>query len=301
MKPCVRLIVPFVVLGLSQTVWAQTDPFNELAEADSGNAQVTLTVAGVPATLQQSPISVAENDGGGDSSDNQQLTNASFGLPGLSVLTLSGGENQTADTSTSNTASATAASSLTNASVLGGLVQIQGLQVTASCNDSATGDACQGSTSVGSLVIAGQTIPLGSVAPNTSIPVVGNVPVTVAGVPIQLPVNLTLTLNEQSTGGNGVSDKAINVTGFHLVGTANAGLVSLAVDIALAAPVAETAEDETGTECLEGGPEYLANPDDMGSFYQCVDLALHLHTCPPGLLFNVEQIVCDWPQDVPAR
>ena len=51
------------------------------------------------------------------------------------------------------------------------------------------------------------------------------------------------------------------------------------------------------TKCIHG--QFLRNPTDCTSFYQCVWSRPVRMTCPPGLYFNPRASVCDWPFNVP--
>jgi hypothetical protein len=229
---------------------AQTPAFHEFAEADSAAVNVTLTVAGIPVTLKPAPIDETITYDVG--STDVPLGSASLGLPGLSVLTLSGMDNQTANTATATEGTSTAMSSVGNVSMLGGLVQIHNLVASSGCDLAGGLDVCSGSTTLSSLVVAGQTIPLGTIAPNTQIAAIGSVPITVAGLPIHLPVNLTLTLNEQQLSGDGVGYENINLIGAHLTGSANAGLVQLTVNIAIAGPDDSVSDVNFSSEPADG-------------------------------------------------
>jgi hypothetical protein len=60
--------------------------------------------------------------------------------------------------------------------------------------------------------------------------------------------------------------------------------------------------DGGGVQCQPGdGPQYLLNPEDPGSFYQCTDGVPYKHDCPQGLVYNPlanPGPVCDWPHNV---
>jgi hypothetical protein len=294
---------PFLVAALatamSSAAMSQTSPFNELSDADSAEINVTLTAAGAPISLTQPPVDDSENDGVGAS--DHKVTSQTFSLAGLTVLSLTGAENQTNNTASLTADAASGISTIGSASLLGGLVQLQELSVSASCTGSSASDACQGSTSLQGLVVAGQTVPLTSpIAPNTAVPVVGQLSLTVGGQPVTLPVNLTLILNEQTTAGDDVTSGLINVTGAHLEGTASiAGLVTLNVDVALAAPVAQTARVQSAPQCTSSG-QFFANGWDASAFYRCVGTPPQPveSFCPHGLLLNPRNNNCSWPSIV---
>jgi hypothetical protein len=288
-----------LLTGTSGAAMSQTSMFNELSDADSAEINVTLTAAGVPLSLSQPPVDDAENDGVGASDD--KITAETFSLAGLNVLSLASAENQTSNAASASADSASAVSTVGSASLLGGLVQLQGLSVSASCAGSAASDACQGSTTLQGLVVAGQAVPVATpIAPNTVVPVVGQLQLTVGGQPVTLPVNLSLILNEQTTSGNGATSALINVTGAHLAGTASlAGVATLNVDVALAAPVAQTALVQSAPQCTSAG-QFFVNGDDASKYYECAGTSLMAfqHTCPAGLLFNIKDNLCDWPDVV---
>jgi hypothetical protein len=295
MKGYRRFMVAALAAAMSSAAMSQTSPFNELSDADSAEINVTLTAAGVPVSLLQPPLDDSENDGPG-ASDHKD-TSQTFSLGGLTVLSLTGAENQTSNTASLTADTASAISTIGSASLLGGLVQLQELSVSASCAGSSASDACQGSTSLQGLVVAGQTVPLTTpIAPNTAVPVVGQLSLTVGGQPVTLPVNLTLILNEQTTTGNGATSSLINVTGAHLKGTASvAGLVTLDVDVALAAPVAQTAVVEVYPKCTSDG-QFFVKSSDASEFLYCSGTPPepYVVTCSPGLLFDTTTNTCNW-------
>jgi hypothetical protein len=299
MRTCSFLTAAALAAGLSHAAMAQSSAFNELSDADIAAINVTLTAAGVPLTLQQPPVDDSENDGVGSS--DHKVTSQTFGLPGLEVLSFTGAETQTSNTASASADSASAISTVDTVSLLGGLVQLQGLKSSATCSGSMASDACQGSTSLVGLVVAGQNVPLASpIAPNTVVPVIGQLPITVAGQSVMLPVNLTLTLNEQSTAGNGATSSLINVTGAHLTGAASvAGLVSLDVDIGVAGPLAQTAVTQPAPQCTAAG-QFLVYPSDASKFFLCAGAppTPNEHDCPAGLVFNMKTEQCDWAANV---
>jgi hypothetical protein len=276
---------------------AQTPTFHEYAEADSASVNVTLTVAGIPVTLHPDPIDVTTSNGVG--STDAPLGSASLGLPGLSVITLSGMDNQTADTADANEATSTAMASVGDASLLGGLVQIHNLVVSSGCDLVSGSAVCTGSTTLGSLVVAGQTIALGTIAPNTQLAVIGSVPITVAGLPIHLPVNLALTLNEQELSGNDVDYENIYVAGAHLTGSANAGLVQLTVDISVGGPDNEVSDNKVvlpPKPCTAANlSERQPNPSRVDTFYACAFSGWILDYCPSSLVYDRQLEQCEWP------
>lgn len=82
--------------------------------------------------------------------------------------------------------------------------------------------------------------------------------------------------------------KSTNMTGIHL--SQSILFVFLYQNIGLKA-VAEG--------CLSG--EVTRDPTDCSVFYQCdEDGGQHAFHCPAGLVFNEEQKVCDWPDNVPC-
>ncbi|MFP3179135.1 MAG: carbohydrate-binding module family 14 protein [Paraburkholderia sp.] len=106
--------------------------------------------------------------------------------------------------------------------------------------------------------------------------------------------------NEQTTAGHGATSSLINVTGAHLEGTASlAGLVTLNVDVALAAPVTQTALVQPAPQCASSG-QFISNPSDASAFYVCAGTPPQPieRICPTGLLFNAKTSACDWPDVV---
>jgi hypothetical protein len=291
----VLIIVAAGASPVGVALHAQTQPaFNAVSEADAGTIDATLSVAGVPVSLSQPPVDEATNDGAGTT--DKPVGNSSYGLPGVQILTLSGGDDQTSNTVTATGASASGTSTVGSASLLGGLVQITNLHANAQCSGAAGTDACHGDTTIGQLVIAGQPVALGQIAPNTSIQVPATINVDVGGQSIPLSGTLTLTLNDQKFIGDGVNSEVLVLEGARLTGIASAGLVQLNVDIALAGPVAQTAEQEPFTCPVSTG--LFPDPSDASRFFSCSNSMAYRQVCPLSLFWNNDRQRCDVPDQI---
>lgn len=95
----------------------------------------------------------------------------------------------TAEAGPNNNQVATTRSTVTNVSLLGGLVGLNGLAVTSTAVNTGSVVASAGAVSLGSLTVLGLPIPLGAISPNT---VVG------------IPGVGTITLNQQTVAANGI-------------------------------------------------------------------------------------------------
>ncbi len=43
---------------------------------------------------------------------------------------------------------------------------------------------------------------------------------------------------------------------------------------------------------------FIPDPTDCSRFYQCSQMGLILKNCPPGLVFDKDRDICDWPANV---
>jgi hypothetical protein len=260
MKRIVAASMTATLLAFAPTAWAQF--YSGYAEANAAQGTVGYeTVASaasliVPPVAQSTLNSPGEDNkalasysaalpafGSGPGGDDERLASCSAGLPGFPVVDLSTINNRTKIGVWSTAAFAMGMSSIDQASLLDGLVVIKDLDANATCMQKENSITCSGSTTLSQLIVAGQTItlPACSIAPNTSIPVVGtvNVPLGPQGAYLSLPVSLTLILNEQMASGDGVTSQSLTVNGAHLFGQACLpGHAPLNVDMRLSGPVA---------------------------------------------------------------
>ncbi|WP_026239710.1 choice-of-anchor P family protein [Parafrankia discariae] len=97
-------------------------------------------------------------------------------------------------------------STLASASILGGLVGLTGLSVASGAINTGSGIVTNGVVNLGALTVLGIPIPLGTIGPNTTVPI---------------PLLGSITLNEQTPVANGIRTVGVHV---HIVAGPNAGL-----------------------------------------------------------------------------
>jgi hypothetical protein len=241
------LVTGSTVLFAASAVSQTNTTLGAHGEADAGEAFIQLTVLGTPAvTVDQLPMDEAGTPAAGGNTP-VQAASENVMLGAIPMVSLQGIATDADDTAPGITVTAQGSSSISNASLLGGLINVTGLQASvqdAVDDSSGTPQATlSGQTTVGSITVAGVTVLQGplSVAPNTSIPISLNVPVNVAGlINTTLPVSGTMTINEQAP----LGPDGLNVNGFHLVASGSvAGLASLTLDIILAGPGAQASRE----------------------------------------------------------
>ncbi|WP_163548564.1 choice-of-anchor P family protein [Candidatus Frankia nodulisporulans] len=112
----------------------------------------------------------------------------------------------TAESGPNNNQVAVTRSTVASVNLLGGLVGLTGLGVTATAVNTGSGVATAGAVSLGALTILGIPIPLGSIGPNTT---------------IGIPLLGSITLNEQTVAVNGIRTIGAHI---RILAGVNAGL-----------------------------------------------------------------------------
>ena len=87
------------------------------------------------------------------------------------------------------------------------------------------------------------------------------------------------------------------ITCFHVDVSVASSLV-LAVLVICAAELTSAADPRCPRVDPRGYSVLFRHPSDCGKYYECSNGNAMLMPCPPGLYFNTELNVCDWPQNV---
>lgn len=86
--------------------------------------------------------------------------------------------------------------------------------------------------------MAGVAYQFGEIAPNTTIPLLGILPIAIFGQQLTIPISATVILNEQSPLG-AVSGQTVNAV--HVIGSGMIGIAHLLVDIIVGGPALDAA------------------------------------------------------------
>ncbi|CAL4118813.1 unnamed protein product [Meganyctiphanes norvegica] len=73
--------------------------------------------------------------------------------------------------------------------------------------------------------------------------------------------------------------------------------------------IASTMGQDVGTPCADeisaqcpaedpDAPVYIPEPSDCRKFCECSGGDAYKHTCAPGLLFDAEALICQWPESM---
>lgn len=294
MKSPSTFLVVSMLLVLSGTIDAQTLSFSARSGADSGRTYIYLDMPDISEpTLDQDPVEIVEKEGSGSS--DAQRTKISYGLPALSILTIDNLATESANLVNSTMATAEGTAVTSHVSMLGGLVEIEGLQVRSICKSTATENSCRGTTSVSRLLIAGKSIPAQSIEPGKEVAVVGLVPVNKGGVIVQVPVELKLLMNQQEMSDEDVDEKSIVVRGARLIGETHSEQGELDVDMTVGESRAMTAMPPSCSAVKLASNKYYQYPGDPRRAYKCDSLhEPRAITCAVGMKFNPTRQSCVW-------
>jgi hypothetical protein len=233
-----RILVSISLLILLLT----TNLFRSLAAGSVGGAangvvaNATVNVLGVPTNLQlQSAAPVTLPSNGGNVSN--QIASVNLSVPGV-VTVLSTGliTNSTAGTINASAAHADSTSTVNDIHILNNFITATTIQSVSSSDGNGSSASSTGAGSViNNLRINGILQETSSVAPNTVIAVSGSIQVIVGGLPVNLPLSGTVTLNAQTPGGNSSTTSSLGVTQLVVaVSGSVAGLISLNVNLSIA-------------------------------------------------------------------
>lgn len=294
MKSLSTFFAASMLLVLSGTTDAQTPSFITRSGADSGRTYVYLDVPTISEpTLLKDPVEVVGNEGFGRSDG--KPTKISYVLPGLSILTVDNLITESSNEVSSTTATAQGSAAASRVSMLGGLVEIEGLQVRSSCIGNSKENSCRGTTAVSRLLIAGKSVPTQSIGPGTEVAVVGLVSVNSGSAPVQLPVELKLIMNQQEMGDDDVDEKSIVVRGARLVGETDSEQGGLIVDITVGESRAMTALPPSCSAEKAASSKRFPYPGDPRRAYRCSpSLDLAVITCAVGMKFSSRLQSCVW-------
>jgi hypothetical protein len=204
--------------------------------ANGATAGATATVGGLPvsATLTSAaPVTLPST--GGNVSD--QVASVGLDLAGVATVLSTGViTNSTSGTINASTAHAESTSTVNGINILNGFITAGTITSKASSNGNGSSASSSGAGSIiNNLRINGILQETSSVAPNTVISATGHITVVVGIVPVNVPLNATITLNAQSETGNGTTTSGISVAQLVVNVTGNVtGLVSLNVSVTIA-------------------------------------------------------------------
>ncbi|GEM_PF-2471905 len=206
--------------------------------ANGAGVNVTATVLLAQANVSVPNLAPVTLPAQGGSFTNQAASaNIGLGIPGvLTVLSTGLVVNSTSGAITQTSAHAESASTINNVNILNGLVTAATVR-SKSASDSNGASAT--STSAGSFVnqlrIAGVLHEQSEFAPNTTISISATVTAIVGLLPVNVPVNGSVIINEQTQDGNGTTSSGLSVNFLHVnVSGSVAGLISLNADIIVA-------------------------------------------------------------------
>lgn len=203
--------------------------------ANGASVSGTVTVLGVPATVSLVSAAPVTLPGGGTVTN--QVASAGVNVPGvLSVLSTGVIVNTSTGTIGQTTGHVVSSSTVNGLNILNSFITATTIasQATSDYNGTVATSTGAGSQ-ITNLMIAGVLIATANVAPNTVLSISGTISISVGGLPVNLPLSGTVTLNEQITGGNGTTSSSITVNQLHVqVSGSVAGLINLSVNVIIA-------------------------------------------------------------------
>jgi hypothetical protein len=204
--------------------------------ANGATVTGTVTVLGIPVSVSlvsAAPVTIPSSGG----SASNQVASVGVAVPGVvSVLSTGLIVNTSSGTLTPSTGHIDSTSTVNGLNILNSLITATTIVSHATSDFNGTIATSTGTGSqITNLMIAGQPVVTASVAPNTVLSVSANISVNVGGLPLNLPVSGTVTLNEQIRGGNGTTTASITVNQLHVnVSGSVAGFINLSVNIIIA-------------------------------------------------------------------
>ncbi|MGH8591368.1 MAG: choice-of-anchor P family protein [Gammaproteobacteria bacterium] len=317
----VGIVCSVVLLGLWGTAGralAQSNDLTVFAEANGGSVKMSVKVnlpplGWVTVPLSVPPIAQATLGPGGGTVHNE-VADVNANLLGVPVLAVRGVSNDVGGSAPGPVVEGAATSHVAEATLLNGLVLVKKLvahvHLTAESVPGASPElSVAGRTFVQELVVAGITVPLGEIAPNTTLPLLGELPLPILGplgLTVPVPISATVTLNEQVRSPQGLEVNAVRVKGKGNV----SGLAQLSVDIILGGPEVSAEEkppfvcpvdDITNTQCMGPKDCLYPHPDICTQFIHCEVNAdgqtgrPTVKDCPPDLEWNDNDKICDSP------
>lgn len=206
--------------------------------ANGANVNVTATILGLGANVSVpsvAPVTLPPQGG----SFNNQVASVDVGLGVPRVLTvLSTGliENTTAGNVSSSSAHSESSSTVHNLNVLNGLVTATTIRSkSTSDGNGSSATSTDAGTFANQLTVAGVLYQQSEFVPNTTVAVNASISAIINGLPVNIPVNGTVVINEQIPGGNGATSSSLTVNFLHVnVSGSVAGLITLNANIVVA-------------------------------------------------------------------
>jgi len=215
--------------------------------ANGASMTMTATVLGAQATVSRPSVAPVTLPPDGGSFTNQAAGSNSE-IPGVLPASSTGFViNETSGSVTLTSAHAESTSTVDNLNMLNGLITASKIVSKSTSDGDGKAAASSGAGSfVEGLTIAGAVQDQREFPPNTSIPFSGNVSATVAGLPVSVPVNGIIIINEQAASGNAVTTSSLTVNYLHVQTTGNSpGMLSFTQDEIVAS--ASSSVDFTAT------------------------------------------------------
>jgi len=307
-----RVVVSGVAL---LNVWAMAAPARAQArdvgvwvEANGGRAKVELRVfvpllGWIVVPVTQSPIAPTLSSLTGAPVE-AAIANVTVPLGVVPVAQVGGVSNRAQAMPPGPVASASATSHVAEATLLNGLVRVQDLVAHVDLAGQSLPGArpafvVTGTTFIQEITVAGVTLRLGEIPPNTTLPLIGQLVVPILGLRLPIPITATITLNEQRPhSAHGLEVNALRIKG----GGQILGLATLDIDILLGGPTAEGVEDVDDPwdpmTCPTPG-RYFQIPDSgCRDAITCTAERSIAIRCPSGLRFDEGRQTCDWARNV---
>ena len=206
--------------------------------ANGASVNVTATVVGVGANVSVPTVAPVTLPPQGGSQTNQVASvNVQLGVPGvITVLSTGLVVNTTAGTLSQTAAHAESTSTINNLNILNGLVTATTIRSKATSDGNGTTATSSAAGSFANqLRIGGILYQQSEFEPNTVISVSASVIAIVGALPVVVPLNGTVIINEQTGGGDGQTTSSLSVNFLHVnVSGSVAGVISLNANIVVA-------------------------------------------------------------------
>ncbi|WP_162878171.1 hypothetical protein [Trinickia diaoshuihuensis] len=204
MKRCSSALLFVLALAAAPSVLAQaTQVGTASVTACAANGSATVTIAGSNTTVPLGCLNQAQRTSPGTSDVTAGNLNVSI-LGLVNAANVSSVESIAQYANAPNTTQLTGSTQASSVSLAQGLVSANNVRGQLSCTAD-TGDRtlhCAANSTIGQMTIAGQSVTLPTPIPrNYTLPVQGNLTVTVLGLPVTVGVTGTAVLNEAVAGG----------------------------------------------------------------------------------------------------
>lgn len=252
MTQCLSWLLCVLAVVAAPNVFAQATQLSAASiTACAVRGSATVTVAGIATTVPIACANQAQQTSPGTS--DQTAGSIGISIPGLvNVANVSSAESIAQYINGANTTQLTGTTQASSVSLAQGLVASNNVQGQLSCTAD-TGDRtlhCAASSTIGQMTIAGQNVALPNPIPsNYTLPVQGNMTVTVLGLPVTVGVTGTAVLNQASATGTNSPTVTVQQHTMHLTlggGTSIPGgqLVNVSVDLVDDATASATASSQ---------------------------------------------------------